>query len=56
MPALLNVLFIPAYLTRQDVNFIAIDWSRLASGIDYPLIVARNVPAAANHTAYVSCS
>lgn len=41
---------ISAYLAREDCNFIAIDWSVLASGIDYPLIVERDVPRAAEHT------
>ncbi|XP_045031572.1 inactive pancreatic lipase-related protein 1 [Daphnia magna] len=39
-----------AYLQREDCNFIAIDWSVLASGIEYPIIVERDVPRAAVHT------
>ncbi|XP_046645359.1 pancreatic lipase-related protein 3-like [Daphnia pulicaria] len=39
-----------AYLYREECNFIAVDWSVLASGIEYPLIVERDVPRAAIHT------
>ncbi|KAI9557515.1 hypothetical protein GHT06_017343 [Daphnia sinensis] len=38
-----------AYIYREDCNFIAVDWSVLASGIEYPLIVERDVPRAAVH-------
>ncbi|XP_057366474.1 pancreatic triacylglycerol lipase-like [Daphnia carinata] len=38
------------FLQRENCNFITIDWVELASGIDYPLIVIRNVPLAASET------
>lgn len=38
------------FLQRENCNFITIDWVELASGIDYPSIVTRNVPLAASET------
>jgi hypothetical protein len=46
--------FSKAYLSREECNFIAVDWSVLASGIEYPLIVERDVPRAAVHTGSVN--
>ncbi|XP_046645780.1 pancreatic lipase-related protein 2-like [Daphnia pulicaria] len=37
-----------AFLRRENCNFITIDWTELASGFDYPLIVVRNIPLAAS--------
>jgi hypothetical protein len=41
------------FLRRENCNFITIDWTELGSGIDYPLIIIRNIPLAASETGYV---
>nr|CAH0111464.1 unnamed protein product [Daphnia galeata] len=38
------------FLRRENCNFITIDWTELGSGIDYPLIIIRNIPLAASET------
>lgn len=43
-----------AFLRRENCNFITIDWTELASGFDYPLIVVRNIPLAASEIGYVN--
>lgn len=40
------------FLQHEDCNFIAIDWTELATGVDYPLILYRGVPKAALETGY----
>ena len=44
------ILYGIEYLRRENCNFIAVDWSELAAGIEYPIIVQRDVPRAAKRT------
>lgn len=37
------------YLKQEDCNFIAVDWSHLATGFYYPRIATQYVPATATH-------
>jgi len=39
------------YLARQALNFIAVDWTALSAGLNYPLIAAQNVPLAGDRVA-----
>lgn len=38
------------YLAIEDCNFFSIDWQTYSTGVDYPLIILRNVPITAEHT------
>lgn len=47
-----HVLTVTEFLAHEDCNFIAIDWTELGTGVDYPLILYRGVPKAALETGY----